>query len=111
MPKARKPTTKSVSKSTAAKALRKPPDEFWPMPASDAGWTRCARFARLAFAVLETDRHLLGSVTGLQADFDEVVTALRKMSELCLRASARIVALRIKAAKAAVRAKPVSPAH
>jgi hypothetical protein len=109
MPKARKPITKAKPKSTAAKALRKPPDDFWPMPASDAGWTRCARFSRLAFAVLESDRYLLSSVTGLQSEFDEVAIALQKMSVLCAKASARIAALRIKAAKAAVRAKPGEP--
>ena len=104
-------TPKAVRKSTAPKGLRKPPDDFWPMPESDAGWTQCARFSRLAFAVLESDRYLLSSVTGLQKEFDEVSLALKKMSELCSRASARIAALRIKAAKAAVRAKPLSPAH
>ena len=104
-------TPKAVRKSTAPKGLRKPPDDFWPMPESDAGWTQCARLSRLAFAVLESDRYLLGSVTGLQKEFDEVAIALRKMSVLCATASARIAALRIKVAKAAVRAKPVSPAH
>jgi hypothetical protein len=103
-------TPKAVRKSTAAKTAPAP-DDFWPMPASDAGWTQCARFSRLAFAVLESDPYLLGSVTGLQTEFDEVSLALRKMSVLCATASARITALRIRAAKAGVRAKPVSPAH
>jgi hypothetical protein len=61
--------------------------------------------------VLESDPYLLGSVTGLQTEFDEVSLALRKMSVLCATASARITAFRIRAAKAGVRAKPVSPAH
>ena len=104
-------TPKAVRKSTAPKGLRKPPDDFWPMPASDAGWTQCARFSRLAFAVLESDPYLLSSVTGMKRDFDEVAIALRKMSLLCSAASARITALRIKAARKGVRAKPVSPAH
>jgi hypothetical protein len=37
----------------------------------------------VAFAVLESDRYLLSSVTGLQKEFDEVSLALKKMSELC----------------------------
>ena len=97
-------TPKAVRKSTAAKTP--PADDFWPMPESDAGWTQCARFSRLAFAVLESHPHLLGSVGGLKRDFDQVAIALRKMSVLCATASARIAAARIRAVKAGVRAKP-----
>jgi hypothetical protein len=111
MPKAKKPTTKAVSKSTATKRTRPPaPDEFFPMPASEEGWLQCKRITRIAFAVLDSAPDLLSDPTLSKfADrFADVSLALKKMSLLCSGAHARIVAASIRVGRRGAKAKPAA---
>ena len=82
------------------------PHDFVPMPASTQGWRQCERVTRMAFAVLESDPHLLPEASREFADsFADASIALREMSLLCSGAHARIIAATIRAGQTGARSK------